>query len=140
MPYIHNDLGVPCMTQSEFWNSLARQEGKDSWEVIEDFYSEIADDQTRSANELLNDKSQVLKMLLEYYNSEYGDVDFIPTEVEKVIDASVSYSIKKSVTNVTAIVKCNDGKTRTVECLETYWSGSYMDPPEYECECRVIVE
>ncbi len=140
MPYIHPDLHVPCMTQAEFWNSVAVSEGKKTEEVIENYYGEIADEEDRARKELMENRSEVMRMLLEYYDPKYGDLDWVPTNLVEVVDATVRFSAKKSMTTVKAIINCSDARTRLVEYSECNWSGSYLDPPDFECNCIVLEE
>lgn len=140
MPYIHSDLGVPCMTKTEFWNSVAASEGRETEEVVADYYRDIADEEDRASKELMENGSEVMRMLLEYYNSEYGDMDWIPTDLVEVVDATVSFTSKKSMTTVKAIINCSDSRTRLVEYSECNWGGSYMDPPDFESNCIVLEE
>lgn len=138
MPYIHPDLGVPCMTVSEFWASESKFSGKEISETMEEYYTSIAEDEDRSAKDLMNNKSEVLSFLQNYYHPDFEEVEFLPVEVIDVFDVSVRYTPKKSMTSFKAYISCNDGKFRTVEYFETSWSGSYMDPPDFECECTVL--
>ena len=140
MPYIHRDLGVPCMTMNEFWASEAEREGKDAHELMCDFNSEIAKEEQRYKAEVMSDKAGALQKLVDYYDPAYcDDVEFTPVEVVDITNAFVSISMRSNTTEFTAIVKCSDGKTRTLEYTETEYSGSYMEPGDFDCNCREVV-
>jgi hypothetical protein len=140
MPYIHRDLGVPCMTMNEFWASEAKREGKEAHELMNSFHDEIAQEEKRYKDEVLADKQGALQKLIDYYDPAYcDDVQFTPVEVVDIIDAFVSMSMRSNTTEFTAIVKCSDGKVRTLAYTETEYSGSYMEPGDFDCNCREVV-
>lgn len=140
MPYIHNDLGVPCMTITEFFAAEAKKEQKNVEDIMSEYYDSIEADQESARQDIINNHEMVLKMLQDYYDPVYNDeVTWIPTEIIRVIDASVRYSYSKSSTTVTVEVKCSDDKIRLLEYSEWQYSGSYMEPPDFESNCVEIV-
>lgn len=138
MPRIHPQLGVPCMTVSEFWKLEAEKENRDAADLISDFQAEIAADEERSKAAIENDKDSALERLKEYYSPLYCDSTFQPTKVVDIRDVYVSYGYSKSTTAFTATVECDDGVTRNLRYSESEYSGSYMEPPDFDCECKEI--
>ena len=116
MPYKHPN-GTTCM--DEFYGSLAKEEAE-------------------SAKQLMNNPNDALTKLKEYYNPEYVDSDFQPVEVISMIDAFVSIGMRKCSTEFVAKVKCSDGVDRYMEYTETEYSGSFYDPPDFDCECKIL--
>lgn len=140
MPYIHPVLGVPCITNNEFWESEAKAEGREATDLINDYHQEMLIDMERERQRLLNDKEGALEMLRDYYHPDNDDVTFIPTEVVNILEASCNYNMRSSTTSITAEINCSDGKTRIVEYTESQYGGSYMEPPDYDCNCKIIKE
>ena len=138
MPYIHPDLGVPCMTISEFWTSEAKKTGQEAHELISDFNNSMAIEEQRASQDLLADKPGALKMLQDYYSPEYGDVEFSPVEIVNILTANVAIGMRSTSSTFTALVKCSDNKLRTLEYTESQYGGSYMEPPDFDCNCKVI--
>lgn len=140
MPYIHPDLGVSCMTMGEFWASEAKKEGREAHELMDDFYSEMVAEEQRSKQHVMKDKIGALEMLKSYYDPEYGDIHFTPVEILSIISADVRINMRSNTTTFTAEVKCSDGNVRTLEYTETQYAGSYMEPPDFDCNCRIVKE
>ncbi len=139
MPYNHPVLGVPCITVNEFWNIEAQKEGRKPCDLIDDFYSELAKDEELTRQNIIADKQGALDSLRKYYDPDYcDDITFMPVEVINIIDANVSIGMRKSTVTFRAIVKCDDSKTRTLEYTEYEYAGSYMEPPDFECDCVEI--
>ena len=138
MPYNHNVLGVSCMTTSEFWKSESEREGIDASDLMEDFYQSLAQEEKDSANQILQNKDQVLEMLKQYYEADPDTIEFLPVEVLEVRDAVVRISSRSNSTSFICRVNCNDSKVRWLKYTETHYSGSYMDPPDFDCSCEEI--
>ena len=138
MPYNHSVLGVPCMTYSEFWAAEAEREGADVADVMEDYYSSIAQEEQDSANRLIQNPKEILEMLVQYYQLDPDIIEFLPVEVLEVRDAVVRISIRSNSTTFTCKVNCNDNKVRWLKYSETHYSGSYMDPPDFDCNCEEV--
>lgn len=138
MPYIHPDLGVSVMTMGEFWASEAKKEGKEAAEIMGDFYDEMAQDCIREQERLKNHPEELLAMLKDYYEADPESSEFQPVEILTVDTVSVIFGFSKDKTEFTAEVKCSDGKVRTLEYTQTCYAGSYMEPPDFDCNCVVI--
>ena len=136
MPYIHPVLGVSCMTTSEFWAAEAKSENKPVDEVMEDYYTSIEDDRKRVISELKADKVGALKMLVDYYTAD--EYDFLPVEVLEITEAGYNYGTRGNVTSITVVANCSDNQIRTLKYTESYTGGSYMEPPDFDCNCQVI--
>jgi len=138
MPYNHPVLGVPCMTISEFWAYEAKKEGVDVEDIMEDYYSSLVQEEKDSANQILQNKDQVLEMLKQYYEADPEIIEFLPVEVLEVSDAVVRISSRSNSTSFTCKVNCNDNKVRWLKYSETHYGGSYMDPPDFDCNCEEV--
>jgi hypothetical protein len=141
MPYKHSILGVDCMTLAEFWDSEAKGAGKEPAEIMSDFYDDIRADQEAEAAKIKSDKSGALKALQEYYDPVYFEPERPPFEildVINIIEASCKYNYSSSTTSFTALVQCND-RQRYVKYTESNYSGSYMEPPDYDISCEEII-
>lgn len=139
MPYVHPVLGVECQTLGEYWQSEAKREGREAADLMDDFYSEIAKEEENSRKQIMSDFPGCLKMLQDYYSPEYGDNDFYPLEVLEITDANVRISMRSNSTKIICKVKCSDDKDRWLEYSETQYSGSYMEPPDFDCNCRELL-
>jgi hypothetical protein len=137
MPYKHPN-GTTCMTVGEFWAAEAEKEGKQVHEVMDEFYGSLAKEEVDSANRLMNNLDEALGMLNQYYDPEYVDIEFQPISIIKMIDASVSIGMRKCSTKFVAKVKCSDGVDRYIEYSQSEYSGSFYDPPDFDCECKVL--
>jgi hypothetical protein len=124
------------MTTTEFWHSEAKRENVEVDEIMDDFYTSLEKDQVEAAQRLMQDKESILKMLKEYY---LECETFIPVEVLEVLDAVVHYNYSSDRTSVTCRVMCNDGKERTLKYWEANYGGSYMEPPDFDCNCEEVV-
>jgi hypothetical protein len=132
MPYTHPVLGVPCMTATEFWHAEAKAENVEVDQVMDDYYTSLAKEEEEAAIRLKNDKDSILKMLKEYY---LECETFIPVEVKEVLDTMVRINHSSDRSSVTCRVMCNDGKERTLKYDECNYHGSYMEPPDFDCNC-----
>lgn len=135
MPYTHPDLGVPCMTVTEFWQAEAAKENRDVGDLIGDFYTEIANDEKSAVQEIHNNPDVALTMLKDYYSADPECSTFQPIQIIDLIDVKVAYGMSRSTTSFTAIVICDDGVTRKLAYTETHYAGSYMDPPDFDYNC-----
>lgn len=138
MPYNHPVLGVPVMTMGEFWASEAKKEGKDTAEIMGDFYDEMAQDCIREQERLKNHPEELLAMLKDYCEADPEASEFQPVEILTVDTVSVSFGFSKDTTEFTVEVKCSDGKVRTLEYSQTCYAGTLLDPPDFDSNCVVI--
>jgi|LauGreDrversion4_2_1035121.scaffolds.fasta_scaffold59716_5 hypothetical protein len=138
MPYNHPVLGVPVMTTGEFWVSEAKKEGKEASEIMGDFYDEIAQDCANAEESLKNNFSAIFEMLKGHYDVDPECSEFEPVEVLSVEMTKVNYSFSKDSTSFIAMVKCADGLKRLVQYSQTSYHGSYMEPPDFDSDCRVL--
>ena len=137
MPYKHPN-GTTCMTIGEFWADEAKREGKEPFEVMDEFYTSLAIEEVTAKNQLMNNPNDALSKLKEYYNPEYVDSDFQPVEVIEMIEAFVNIGMRKCSTEFVAKVKCSDNVDRYMEYSETEYSGSFYEPPDFDCDCKVL--
>lgn len=141
MPYVHSDLGVPCVTQAEFWAQESRNTGREIPELMSDYYDDLANEEKLEEQRVMEDYKGNLQRLQEYYHPDYlEEVTFHPINILEMIFAKVSFGVKKSSTTFRAKVNCSDGSNRLLEYTETSYSGSYMDPPDWDCDCVEISE
>lgn len=138
MPYNHPVLGVPVMTMGEFWASEAKKEGKEVAEIMGDFYDEITQDCTREENRLKNNPAELFAMLKDYYDADPECSEFEPVEVLSVEMTKVDFSYSKDSTSFIALVKCADNLNRLVKYSQTSYHGSYMEPPDFDADCKVL--
>jgi len=126
------------MTVDDFWASEAKKEGKEIGEVIENFYDEMARECVEAEKSLKGNFSEVLQMLRDYYDIDPECSEFEPIEVLSVEMVKVNYSFKKDSISLIATVKCADGLNRLIQYHQTSYHGSYMEPPDFDSDCRVI--
>jgi hypothetical protein len=143
------------MTEAEFWADEAKREGKgrQGWELREDLFREMEEDDERMANELRKNPEGVLNTIKEYLDGLEGE-DGKPDEDEtidcygfcsrhiegvvEVLDASCNGSMRGSDTGITVKLKMIDGTTRTVEYTEWHDYGSMWEPPDGDVNLAVI--
>lgn len=135
MPRMDPMLGVPVMTNAEFWAAEGEREGKSGAEVERDFWTEWEQEKERERR-ALHDPTFALELLKAgaRYCGKYtqGGVP-APRKVLAVIDVEYSESMRSSRTKVVALCERGHG-SETVIDIATYeaWhdGGSYWDPPE----------
>ena len=135
MPYTHPS-GVKCLTPLEFWDSVAKSEGKETYEVMEDFYTDLANEQKRERQRLMQDFDGALQALQDWFSAE-DDSSFQPIAVTEITDAGVSYGRNNSsffVANVT----CSDGINRWMKYSESSYGGGFYEPPDFESNCQIL--
>lgn len=133
MPKIDPITGCSVMTLPEFIIGEAKKEGKEPHELMDEMYEEIASDQRNEEARLKTDFDGVLKLLLEDVDAAPEFYTFKPEKVIEVCDAKVSYKFRSNQTMVIARVACSDGKERFATCTASSSSGSFYEPPDYEC-------
>jgi hypothetical protein len=138
MPKIDSMTGCSVMTMGEFWASEAKKEGKEVAEIMGDFYDEIAQDCIREENRLKNNPTELFAMLKDYYDVDPECSEFEPIEVLSVEMTKVDFSYSKDSTSFIALVKCADNLNRLVEYSQTSYHGSYMEPPDFDSNCKVL--
>lgn len=140
MPYTHPILGVECQTIIEFWHNEAKKENKEVGELMDDFYSQLAEEDERQRQDIISDLPGALARLKEYYDPDYIDITFTPVEVLKISDAVVKNTMRSSSSSFIAKVKCSDNQERWLKYSETHYSGSYMEPPDSDWECVELID
>ncbi len=130
-----NVVGVPVLTTGEFWASEAQKEGKDIYEVMEEFYSSIHDDEKAEAKRILEDKQGALDKLVEYFSYE-EDSPIKPIEVLEITESTCSFGSKTTITFQANVkfhsLKDDSFSIKKLNCKEISWSGSFYNPPDYE--------
>ncbi len=137
MTYIHPALGVPCLSTSEFWKIEAEKEGREVYDLMSDFYDDLASDEAAYCQAVADNKDGALERLQYYYEAD-GDDSPLPTEVLEIWGVNVSFGMRKNKTSFCCKVKFNNNSVRNLRYSEVEYSGSYMEPPDFDCSCEEL--
>lgn len=153
MPRTDPVTGCQVLTMPEFWQSEAEREGKgrEPWELEAEMYQDLADDEERCRQDMLNDTKAAYKNLLDYWNlcredidwdeldplspwREEGKVDFFilykPRRVIEVLHAELDTGFKETSGRIVSRVLFSGGRVKIVSFGFWSFSGDMIDPPD----------
>ena len=164
MPRTDPITGCQVMTQAEFWVSEAKHEGKgrEPWELQSEMFQEMADDEERTRQKMLEDTEGAYRDLIRYWNDiredqvsamkEWGTpvpvqlmLDktdefgwYKPRRVIEIVHADYSGGFNQTSGRVVMRVLFSGGRIRLVS--HDYWSssGSFYEPPDGEDNVMVL--
>ena len=136
MTYIHPVLGVPCLSTSEFWKIEGEKEGREAYEVMSDFYDDLAADEEAYCQSLISNKEDALERIKYCY--EEDDESPSPTEVLEIWNVDASFGARRSKTSFKCKVRFSDDSIRNLDYNESEYSGSYLEPPDFDCSCEEL--
>ena len=130
MPRTDSVTGCQVMTLPEFWAAEAKSEGREVWEIYEDFIEDEAAANRAYEQNLMNDVANANQMFREADQAD-EEASFGFKEVIAILDAMSSESGRGSGASLLVLAQCTEGKA----CLLLSWSsyaGSMLDPPDYD--------
>jgi hypothetical protein len=142
MPRKDPATGCTVMTSLEFFQSEAQREGKETHEVIEEFFDGIDADNRRVEEEYRNPEValKTLKESMRQNNEALaGDnqpLESMPVRVVEVLECESQQSSRGTGLKIVARAEDEQGRVRKI----SYWSahdfGTYLDPPDYDENCQ----
>lgn len=160
MPRIDPVTGCEVMTQAEFWQSEAEHEGlgREPWELREDMYREMEEDEERCRQEMLSDTKAAYKNLIDYWRLCREDVDwsaedpladymndredffvtYKPRRVIEVVHAELDSGFKETSGRIVSRVLFSGGRVKLVSFSFWSFSGDMIDPPDYDENVDVL--
>lgn len=143
MPRKDPITGVMVMTMGEFFNAEADREGKgrSGSEVMMDMFDEIEQSYRAEEKSWRNDPAGLLEKLqqeIKEYNAADPESEQypIPASIVEILELKVDGSFKTSTFSVRARCTRDDGTTGILIFSSSQYSGSMIDPPDYDCDIR----
>lgn len=150
MPYRH-PLGVDCLTTTELFDRIAQSEGKGQTggEVMSEMFDEMEQSRLEYENKLRQPDVALaeLREIVERWNKyeldearEFPkhakayppDIYAMPVKVLQVLNAEFGESFSGHSKKLVVMAVADNGKLGKLTVSDTYYSGSFYEPPDGE--------